>query len=160
MSQKKIGAKIVIDGEQEFRSALQQSKNALKEFDSELKLVSAQFKNNERSMDALKAKQAVYQKQQQELTKTSKILVEQIQKANTAYKSAEEAQAKQAEHIKKLEKALEDARKQYGENSDEVERLERELSEANVEYEKQGRQLTSLSNKITKWNTELNKTQT
>lgn len=160
MSQKKIGAKIVIDGEQEFRAALQQSKNALKEFDSELKLVSAQFKNNERSMDALKAKQAVYQKQQQELTKTSKILVEQIQKANTAYKSAEEAQAKQAEHIKKLEKALEDARKQYGENSDEVERLERELSEANVEYEKQGRQLTSLSNKITKWNTELNKTQT
>ena len=160
MSQKKIGAKIVIDGEQEFRSALQQSKNALKEFDSELKLVSAQFKNNERSMDALRAKQAVYQKQQQELTKTSKILVEQIQKANTAYKSAEDAQAKQAEHIKKLEKALEDARKEYGENADEVEKLERELSVANVEYEKQSRQLTSLSNKITRWNTELNKTQT
>ena len=160
MSQKKIGAKIVIDGEQEFRSALQQSKNALKEFDSELKLVSAQFKNNERSMDALKAKQAVYQKQQQELTKQSKILVEQIQKANTAYKSAEAAQAKQAEHIKKLEKALEDAKKEYGENSEEVEKLERELSEANEEYEKQERQITSLSNKITKWNTDLNKTQT
>ena len=160
MAQKKIGAKIVIDGEQEFRSALQQSKNALKEFDSELKLVSAQFKNNEKSMDALKAKQAVYQKQQQELTKQSKILVEQIQRANTAYKSAEEAQAKQAEKIKKIEKALEDAKKEYGENSDEVEKLERELSEANEEYEKQERQITNLSNKITKWNTDLNKTQT
>lgn len=160
MSQKKIGAKIVIDGEQEFRSALQQSKNALKEFDSELKLVTAQFKNNEQSMDALKAKQAVYQKQQQELTKQSQILVEQIKKANTAYKTAEEAQAKQAEKIKKLEKALEEARKVYGDNSDEVEKLERELSDANVEYEKQERQITSLSNKITKWNTDLNKTQT
>ena len=160
MAQKKIGAKIVIDGEQEFRSALQQSKNALKEFDSELKLVTAQFKNNERSMDALKAKQAVYQKQQQELTKTSQILVDQIQKANTAYKSAEAAQAQQAEKIKKLEKALEEARKEYGDSAEEVERLERELSDANTEYEQQGRQLTSLSNKITKWNTELNKTQT
>lgn len=160
MAQKKIGAKIVIDGEQEFRSALQQSKNALKEFDSELKLVSAQFKNNEKSMDALKAKQAVYQKQQQELTKQSKILVEQIQKANTAYKTAEEAQAKQAEHIKKLEKALENAKKEYGENSEEVGRLERELADANEEYEKQERQITNLSNKITKWNTDLNKTQT
>ena len=160
MSQKKIGAKIVIDGEQEFRSALQQSKNALKEFDSELKLVTAQFKNNEQSMDALRAKQAVYQKQQQELAKQSQILVEQIKKANTAYKTAEEAQAKQAEKIKQLEKALEEARKVYGDNSDEVERLERELSDANVEYEKQERQITSLSNKITKWNTDLNKTQT
>ena len=149
MSQKKIGAKIVIDGEQEFRSALQQSKNALKEFDSELKLVTAQFKNNEQSMDALRAKQAVYQKQQQELAKQSQILVEQIKKANTAYKTAEEAQAKQAEKIKQLEKALEEARKVYGDNSDEVERLERELSDANVEYEKQERQITSqLSSRI------------
>ena len=71
MSQKKIGAKIVIDGEQEFRAALTQSRNALKEFDSELKLVTTQFKDNEKSMEALKSKQAVYQKQQQELTKQS-----------------------------------------------------------------------------------------
>lgn len=160
MSQKKIGAKIVIDGEQEFRSALQQSKNALKEFDSELKLVSAQFKNNERSMDALKAKQAVYQKQQQELAKQSKILVEQIKKANEAYKKAEDAQTKQVEKIRRIEQALEKAKKEYGDSSDEVKELERELSDANDEYEKQERQITSLSNKITKWNTDLNKTQT
>ena len=82
MSQKKIGAKIVIDGEQEFRQALLQSKNAMKEFDSEMKLVTAQFKNNEKSMEALKSKQAVYQKQQQELTHQSKLLVEQIKKAS------------------------------------------------------------------------------
>ena len=160
MSQKKIGAKIVIDGEQEFRSALTQSKNALKEFDSEMKLVTSQFKDNEKSMEALKAKQAVYQKQQQELTKQSKILVEQIQKASVAYKEASEAQVQQAEKIKRLEKALEEAKKEYGESADEVKQLEAELAEANQEYEKQERQITSLSNKITKWNTDLNKTQT
>ena len=160
MSQKKIGAKIVIDGEQEFRAALNQSKTALKEFDSEMKLVTAQFKNNEKSMEALRSKQAIYQKQQAELTKQSKILVEQIKKADEAYKKAAESQAQQAEKIKKLEKALEEAKKQYGESSDEVQRLEQELSEANDEYEKQERQITSLSNKISKWNTDLNKTQT
>ena len=160
MAQKKIGAKIVIDGESEFRSALNQSKTALKEFDSELKLVTAQFKNNEKSMESLKQKQAVYQKQQAELTKQSKLLVEQIKKADEAYKKAADEQTKQAEKIKKLEKALSEAKKEYGESSEEVQQLEKELSEANQEYEKQERQITSLSNKISKWNTDLNKTQT
>lgn len=160
MAQKKIGAKIVIDGEAEFRAALNQSKTALKEFDSELKLVTTQFKNNEKSMESLKQKQAVYQKQQAELTKQSKLLVEQIKKADEAYKKAAEEQTKQVEKIKKLEKALEEAKKEYGESSDEVQQLERELADANQEYEKQERQITSLSNKISKWNTDLNKTQT
>ena len=160
MSQKKIGAKIVIDGEQEFRQALLQSKNAMKEFDSEMKLVTAQFKNNEKSMEALKSKQAVYQKQQQELTKQSKLLVEQIQKASVEYNKAATAQEKQAEKIKELEKALEKAKKEYGDSAEEVQELERELSEANAEYDKQQRAIDQLSNKITKWNTDLNKTQT
>ena len=158
MSQKKIGAKIVIDGEQEFRQALQQSKNALKEFDSELKLVASEFKKNESSMDALKAKQAVYQKQQAELAKQSKLLVEQIKKASEEYKKASETQEKQAQKIKQLEKALEQAKKQYGDSADEVKDLERELSEANEEYEKQERAINGLSTKITKWNTDLNNT--
>lgn len=160
MSQKKIGAKIVIDGEQEFRAALNQSKQAMKEFDSEMKLVTAQFKDNEKSMEALKSKQEVYQKQQQELTKQSKILVEQIQKANEAYKKAEDAQAKQAEKIKKLESALAKAKDEYGDSADEVKELEKELADANEEYEKQERSITQLSNKISRWNTDLNKTET
>ena len=160
MAQKKIGAKIVIDGEQEFRQALLQSKNAMKEFDSEMKLVTAQFKNNEKSMESLKSKQAVYQKQQQELTKQSKLLVEQIQKASVEYNKASTAQEKQAEKIKQLEKALEKAKKEYGDSADEVQQLEQELSEANAEYDKQQRAIDQLSNKITKWNTDLNKTQT
>lgn len=158
MSQKKIGAKIVIDGEQEFRSALQQSKNSLKEFESELRLVSSEFKKNENSMDALKAKQAVYQKQQQELAKQSKLLVDQIKKASEEYRKAADAQEKQAQKIKQLEKALEQAKKEYGDSADEVRQLEQELSDANEEYAKQDRAITALSNKITKWNTDLNNT--
>ena len=46
MAEKKIGAKIVIDGESEFRANLNSAKTALNNFDSELKLVSASFKNN------------------------------------------------------------------------------------------------------------------
>ena len=160
MSQKKIGAKIVIDGEQEFRQALNNSKNAMKEFDSEMKLVTAQFKENEKSMEALRSKQEVYQKQQKELEKQSKLLVEQIQKASAEYKKASEVQEQQAEKVKKLKKALEDAKKEYGDSADEVQDLERQLSEANEEYEKQERALDGLNNKITKWNTDLNKTQT
>ena len=160
MAQKKIGAKIVIDGEQEFRQALLQSKNAMKEFESEMKLVTSQFKNNEKSMEALKSKQAVYQKQQQELTKQSKLLVEQIQKASTEYKKASDVQEQQAQKIKKLEKALEQAKKEYGDSSEEVQKLEQELSEANEEYAKQERCIANLSTKITKWNTDLNNTKT
>lgn len=158
MAQKKIGAKIVIDGEQEFRSALVQSKNALKEFDSELKLVTSQFKNNEKSMEALRAKQAVYQKQQQELAKQSKLLVDQIQKASAEYKKAADVQEQQAAKIKKLEKALEEAKKEYGDSSEEVQKLEQELTEANEEYAKQERCIEALNTKISRWNTDLNNT--
>lgn len=155
---KKIGAKIVIDGEQEFRAALKQSKQAMKEFDSEMKLVTAQFKDNAQSMEALKAKQATYQKQQQELTKQNKLLVDQIEKANVAYKKAAETHETTAKNIADLEKALEDAKKQYGENSDEVKDLESRLKEANVEYDKQERALGNLTTQISRWNTDLNKT--
>ena len=63
-AQKKIGARIVLDGEAEFRSAVNASKASLKELDSELKLSAAQFAKNTKSMDALKSAQTIYQKQQ------------------------------------------------------------------------------------------------
>ena len=60
MAEKKIGAKIVIDGESEFRANLNSAKKALSNFESELKLVDTQYKNNANSLEALRAKQQVY----------------------------------------------------------------------------------------------------
>lgn len=158
--QKKIGAKIVLDGEKEFNQSLRNSKTALKEFDSELKLTSAQFKNNEKSLEALQKTQQVYVKRQQELQKQEKAYVDQLEKASKAHDEANKIHEKSAAKIEDLRKELENTKKVYGENSDEVKKLNTELEKAESEYEKEGTAIGNLENKMSKWKTELNNTRT
>lgn len=69
MAEKKIGARIVIDGESEFRANLTSAKTALNKFQSELKLVNTVYKDNADSLEALREKQQVYINLQQEQRK-------------------------------------------------------------------------------------------
>lgn len=156
---KKIGARLVIDGEQEFRSAINNSKTALKELDSELKLVSTQFKDNATSMEALRAKQQVYLKQQEELVNKSKSLTDALKKAQETQKENQKAHEDTANSIKTLQNALTEAKSKYGENSDEVKKLESELSKTTSEYDKQEATIGKLNNKMATWQTDLNNTQ-
>ena len=63
MGQPKIGAKIVLEGEAEYRNALKNINAAQKETRSEMKLWSTEFKNNQNSVDALTKKQELLTKQ-------------------------------------------------------------------------------------------------
>lgn len=89
---KSIGAKITLDGEKEYRSALTSITKEQSVLRSEMRLCEAEYRNNENSVEALKAKQEILDKEY----------------------------TTQEERISVLTAALENAKEQYGENSDKV----------------------------------------
>lgn len=157
---KKIGARIVLDGEAEFRQSINNSKAALKQFDSELKLTAEEFKDNEKSMERLQKVQATYQKQQLALQKQEKAYSEQLEKGNKAHDEATVIHEKTAKSVEQLRKKLEDAKRVYGEDSAEVKKLSQELDKAEESYKREEKAITGLETKMIKWETSLNETRT
>ena len=57
-----VKTKLSFDGEAEYKAACKEINSTLKVLNSEMKLVTAEYKDNASSVDALKAKQAYYRK--------------------------------------------------------------------------------------------------
>jgi len=98
----KIGAGLALDGEREFKQAISAINKDLAVLGSEMGKVTAQFGNNANSMDALKAKSEVYNKQ----------IEEQKKKIDT------------------LRAALENSAKEYGENDTKTKNWQIQLNKA------------------------------
>jgi len=108
-----IGATITLDGEKEYRQAIDNVNTSQSVLRSELKAVSAEFYGNANSIDALNAKNSTLAKHQTEQEKKLQI----------------------------LRGALIDANKQYGESSDKAQEWQRQLNYAYSDLEKLNREL-------------------
>ena len=97
-----IGAKIVLEGEKEYRKAISDINREQRVLSSEMRKVSAEFDGNANSVDAL--------------TKKNGVLVKDYDK--------------QEERIKTLRGALENASEVYGENSKQVQNWQIQLNNA------------------------------
>lgn len=67
-----VKTRLSFDGEAEYKAACKEINSTLKVLNSEMKLVTAEYKDNASSVDALKAKQAVLQKTYDEQAKKVK----------------------------------------------------------------------------------------
>ena len=159
MALNKIGTRIVVEGEKEYRSAMNACKTALKAMNSELSLVTTQFGKNANSLEALKKKQEAYLKIQAEQQKKIELLNNVQKKAVSVLDDERKKLETSAKERDDLNKKLDEARKKYGENSDEVKELSEQLNKSNAEYNKQADSVQKLENKINNWQTELNKAQ-
>lgn len=106
-----IGPKISIKGESEFNQSISKINQNLKEYGSELKVVSSEFDAQADSMESLTAKNKVLKKQYDEQSDKMKLLSDQIKK-QTDYL---EAQAKEIQQLTN----------EYGENSSQVQKAEK-----------------------------------
>lgn len=97
---REIKTRLSFDGEAEYKAACKGINSTLKVLNSEMKLVTAEYKGNEKSAEALRAKQEVLKKTYDE----------------------------QARKIKETEAALEKCRKSTSETSEETKRLETHLN--------------------------------
>lgn len=130
---KKISAGIGLDGEKEFRQAVTAINGDLKVLQSEMKKVSSEFIGNEKSLESLRAKQDVYNKQIEA----------------------------QAQKVDVLKAALENAKKEYGENSKQVQSWQIKLNNAEADLNKMNKELADIENQasgIDKVNDELEET--
>ena len=111
-----IGPKIGLDGEKEFRAALQSVGQQLKTLDTEMRAVTSAFSANDRSQAALAAQ--------------SDVLTKKL--------STQEAR------LAEIQKALDYARANYAENSNEVQRWQQALNNATADVNKTKAQLAEL----------------
>lgn len=88
-NQRKVGLKIEIDGEKEYKQAISELNKGNQVLASELKLVSEQFKGNEDSIEALNAKGDVLRRQLQQQEDKVKTLRTALQNAATQYGEAD-----------------------------------------------------------------------
>lgn len=95
-----IKTRLSFDGEAQYKAACKEINSTLKVLSSEMKLITAEYKNNSGSIEALRAKQEVLRKTYDE----------------------------QAKKVKETEDALRKCREATGENSEESKRLETQLN--------------------------------
>lgn len=159
MAEKKIGARIVIDGESEFRANLTSAKTALSKFQNELKIVNTVYKDNANSLAALRDKQQVYINLQQEQSNKVHLLTEIQDKAVKKYEAEQSVLAGLEQKREALNSSLEKAKEKYGENSEEVKKLTDELNDVNKQYEAQERVVQKTGDKVNSYKSSLNSAQ-
>lgn len=103
-----IGAVLGIEGEKEYRQAISGINSTVKTLKSEMKLLSAEFGENQNSVEALNAKDKVLNKQLEA----------------------------QKDKVEVLKRALENAKNIYGENDTKVDQWQQSLNDAQAELYK------------------------
>ena len=97
-----VKTRLSFDGEAEYKAACKDINNHLKNLNAEMRRVTAEYKGNENSIEALKAKQDVLSAKYQE----------------------------QAKKVEEARSALERCAKQTGDNSEATQKLQRDLDYA------------------------------
>lgn len=161
-----IGAKIVLEGEAQYRKALRDIKNEQAELRSEMKLCNAEYKDAENSTDALRkkyeilAKQAdqsakkidVYSKAIETSTQKEKLAKDQIDKLSAELETAEGKYKEMAESSETTAEALK-------EQEEAINKLKTDLKNANSDYDKAVEATTKYKTALNLANVEMNELQ-
>lgn len=151
-----IGAKLVLEGESEYKSALKSIGQAQKELKSEMALCSAEFKNNQNSMEALTAKSEVLQKQYDAQAEKVKVYSDALAEAQDYQQKAQEAVDTYTEQLAKEQQALEDLKASGTATNEEIAEQEARVNEVAAALENANSQYTSAGEKVQQYQTSLN----
>ena len=117
-----ISAGIALGGEKEFKSAVSAIKDDMKVLASEAKLTAEQYRDNDKSLEALTKQTENYEKQAD----------------------------KQWENIELLQKALKNAEEQYGDNSKQAKNWQKQLNDAQTDLLKTEKAIDKNNDEIKK----------
>lgn len=131
-----FGGAVKLTGESEYRAALRNISQRLKEVSSELKLVSSQYDKNDTSIEALTAKQTALTHRLDEQKSKLSVLREQYEKMGSEYQQNKE----------KHEQLI----ASYDREKSELERIGRELGTTSPEYKQQAEAVEKLKEQVDK----------
>ena len=129
-----IKTRLAFDGEAEYKAACKELNSNLKLLGSEMKLVTAEYKNNATSTEALKAKQDVLQRTYNEQVK-------KVAETEKALKAMQAAQGENSEGAKRLETALNQQKTALANTKNALEDTDKALEEAEKGAEEFGNQV-------------------
>lgn len=159
-SKKTIGAGIALDGEEQFRKAVKSINNDLNVLKSEMELVTSEFIDNKDSIEALTAKQKIFEKQ----IDSQKAKIEEYEKILKQTKSAlqenKDVLPQYEKNLKKAQETLESTTAEYGKNSKEVKAAQAALKNAEADYKSLTTQIAKQEKAIADYNVSVNKAKT
>ena len=131
-----FGGAVKLTGESEYRAALRNISQNLKEVSSELKLVSSQYDKNDTSIEALTSKQTALTHRLEEQKSKLSVLREHYEKMGSEYQQNKE----------KHEQLI----ASYDKEKSELERIGRELGTSSTEYKQQAEVVEKLKEQVDK----------
>lgn len=160
-----FGGAVKLTGESEYRKALKNITQNLKEVSSEMKLVSAQYANNDKSTEALTAKSEVLNKKLAQQSDKVELLKKQYSAMSKQYdenKAKNDALAKKYDaeksKLSELEKTLGTTSQEYKEQADYVAELEVELNKSTKAQESNAKAMSDLRVQLNNAQTDVAKT--
>jgi tape measure domain-containing protein len=130
-----LGGTIKLQGESEYRRALQQITQNLREVSSEMKIVTSTYDKNDTSTDALTAKSDVLNKRLEEQKSKLKLVSDQYKQYQNAVKQSADEHTQLGEKLENAKGKLASIESQCGKNSKEYEEQKRVVDELQKQYD-------------------------
>lgn len=152
----KVSVSIALEGEQQYRQAIQNINAAQKTLRSEMKTVEQQFKSSANSLEALTSKQSVLQRQYDQQAQKVKVYEQALEKATSKEATAAERVDKLTKEYEEEQRALEKMRKTMPEATDEIAKQEQKVGELSNKLSIAQKDYLSAQNATNKYQTSLN----
>ena len=160
-----FGGAVKLTGESEYRAALRNITQNLKEVSSELKLVSSQYGKNDTSVEALTAKQTALTHRLEEQKSKLSVLREQYEKMGSEYQQNKEKHEQLVASYNKEKSELERIGRELGTNSPEykkqaevVEKLKEQVDKSTTANDQNERSMSRMRTQINNAQADINKT--
>lgn len=130
-----LGGTIKLKGESEYRRALSQITQSLREVSSEMKVVTSTYDKNDTSTEALTAKSDVLNKRLEEQKSKLKLVSDQYKTYQDAVKQSADEHAQLGEKLESEKGKLASIEAQVGKNSQEYKEQEKVVNELQKQYD-------------------------
>lgn len=160
-----LGGTIKLKGESEYRRALSQITQSLREVSSEMKVVTSTYDKNDTSTEALTAKSDVLNKRLEEQKSKLKLVSDQYKAYQDAAKQSADEHAQLGEKLESEKGKLTSIENQLGKNSQEykdqekvVNDLQKQYDESTAAQDKNKKSLSQLAVQMNNAQADVNKT--
>lgn len=160
-----LGGTIKLKGESEYRRALSQITQSLREVSSEMKVVTSTYDKNDTSTEALTAKSDVLNKRLEEQKSKLKLVSDQYKAYQDAAKQSADEHAQLGEKLESEKGKLASIENQLGKNSQEykeqekvVNDLQKQYDESSAAQDKNKKSLSQLAVQMNNAQADVNKT--
>ena len=130
-----LGGTIKLQGESEYRRALSQITQNLREVSSEMKIVTSTYEKNDTSTDALTAKSDVLNKRLEEQKSKLKLVSDQYKQYQNAVKQSADEHTQLGEKLENAKGKLASIEAQCGKNNKEYEEQKKAVDDLQKQYD-------------------------